>query len=42
MNVVSEMSDMIKTTRIFESTQKAIQAYDQMNSKLVNDVAKLK
>jgi len=42
VNVVSEMTDMIKTTRLFESTQKAIQAYDQMNSKLVNDVAKLK
>lgn len=42
VNVVSEMTDMIKTTRLFESTQKAIQAYDQMNSKLVNDVARLK
>lgn len=42
VNVVSEMTDMIKTTRIFESTQKAIQAYDQMNAKLVNDVARLK
>lgn len=42
VNVISEMTDMIKTTRVFESTQKAIQAYDQMSSKLVNDVPKLR
>jgi len=42
VNVVNEMTDMIKTTRLFETTQKAIQAYDQMNSKLVNDVARIK
>jgi len=42
VNLVSEMTDMIKTTRVFESTQKAIQAYDSMNSKLVNDVTKLR
>lgn len=42
VNLVSEMTDMIKTTRVFESTQKAIQAYDQMNGRLVNDVTKLR
>lgn len=42
VNLVNEMTDMIKTTRVFETTQKAIQAYDQMNSKLVNDVTRLK
>jgi len=42
VNIVSEMTDMIKTTRVFESTQKAIQAYDQMNGKLVNDVTRLR
>jgi flagellar basal-body rod protein FlgF len=42
VNLVSEMTDMIKTTRVFETTQKAIQAYDQMNAKLVNDVTRLK
>lgn len=42
VNIVQEMTDMIKTTRLFESTQKAIQAYDQMNAKLVNDVPKLR
>lgn len=42
INIVQEMTDMIKTTRMFESTQKAIQAYDQMNAKLVNDVPRLK
>ncbi len=42
VNIVGEMTDMIKTTRVFESTQKAIQAYDSMNGKLVNDVTKLR
>lgn len=42
INIVNEMTEMIKTTRLFESTQKAIQAYDQMNGRLVNDVPKLK
>lgn len=42
VNIVSEMTDMIKTTRVFESTQKAIQAYDAMNGKLVNEVTKLR
>lgn len=40
VNVVEEMTEMIKTTRTFENLQKAIQAYDQMNGKLVNDVPK--
>ncbi|MCE3009811.1 MAG: flagellar basal-body rod protein FlgF [Proteobacteria bacterium] len=38
VNVVKEMTDMIQTTRIFESTQKAISAYDQMADKVVNQV----
>lgn len=41
VNVVREMTDMIAATRTFESTQKAIQAYDQMAHKAVNDVPKL-
>lgn len=41
VNVVREMTDMIAATRTFESTQKAIQAYDQMANRLVNDVPKL-
>lgn len=40
VNVVKEMTDMIKTQRVFESTQKAISAYDSMNDKLVNIVGK--
>jgi flagellar basal-body rod protein FlgF len=40
VNVVKEMTDMIQTHRIFESTQKAIGAYDQMTDKLVNIVGK--
>lgn len=42
VNIVREMTDMITATRVFESTQKAIQAYDQMASKAVNDVPKLR
>ncbi len=40
VNIVREMTDMIAASRLFESTQKAIQAYDQMNDKLVNVVGK--
>ena len=42
VNIVKEMTEMINATRIFESTQKAIQAYDQMNQKLTNDVPRLR
>lgn len=41
VNVIREMTEMIAATRTFESTQKAIQAYDQMNAKAVNEVPKL-
>lgn len=41
VNIVQEMTDMIAATRSFESAQKAIQAFDQMNSRLVNDVPKV-
>jgi flagellar basal-body rod protein FlgF len=40
VNIVKEMTDMIGATRTFESTQKVIQAYDQMNDKLINTVPK--
>lgn len=40
VNIVEEMSEMIKTHRTFESTQKAISTYDQMADKLVNVVGK--
>lgn len=40
VNVVDEMTKMIATTRTFESTQKAIQAFDNMNNKLINVVGK--
>ena len=42
VNVVREMTDMITATRTFESTQRVIQAYDQMNGKAVNELPKLK
>lgn len=41
VNIVKEMTDMISATRTFESTQKAIQAYDQIADKLVNQVSKV-
>jgi flagellar basal-body rod protein FlgF len=41
VNIVREMTDMITASRSFESAQKAIHAYDQMNDKLVNVVPKL-
>lgn len=40
VNIVQEMTDMITTQRVFESTQKAISAYDSMADKLVNVVGK--
>ncbi|WP_373998849.1 flagellar basal-body rod protein FlgF [Bdellovibrio bacteriovorus] len=40
VNIVQEMTDMISTNRVFESTQKAITAYDQMADKMVNVVGK--
>lgn len=40
VNIVQEMTDMIQTNRVFESTQKAISAYDGMAEKLVNVVGK--
>ena len=42
VNIVNEMTEMIKTTRVFESMQKAIQAYDSMNGKLINDVGRVR
>lgn len=41
VNIVQEMTDMLQTTRTFESTQKAIQAYDKMEQLLVNEIPKL-
>lgn len=40
VNIVQEMTEMIKTNRVFESTQKAISTYDSMAEKLVNVVGK--
>mgnify|MGYP001597856159 CR=1 FL=1 len=42
VNLVNEMTEMIKTSRTFEATQKAIQAYDQMNARIANDITRLK
>ncbi len=42
VNIVQEMTDMIATTRTFESAQKAIQAYDSMSDKLINVAGSIK
>jgi flagellar basal-body rod protein FlgF len=41
VNIVKEMTDMIQATRNFESNQRVIKAYDEIDQKLVNDVPKL-
>ena len=41
VNPIREMTDMITATRTFESSQKGIQAYDNMMGKAVNEVPKL-
>lgn len=41
VNLVKEMTDMIQTTRNFESAQRVIKAYDEMDGKLINEVPKL-
>lgn len=38
VNVISEMTEMIQATRQFESTQKAIKAFDMINEKLVSQM----
>lgn len=38
VNIVEEMTNMIATSRAFESTQQAIKAFDQMDAKLMNEV----
>lgn len=42
VNIISEMTDMIMAQRVFEGTQKAIQAYDSMSDKLINQVGSTK
>jgi flagellar basal-body rod protein FlgF len=41
VNIVNEMVNMIATTRNFDSNQRAIKTYDEMDAKLVNEVPKL-
>jgi flagellar basal-body rod protein FlgF len=40
VNIVDEMTDMISASRTFETAQKAMKAFDQMDEKLVNVVPK--
>lgn len=41
VNIIQEMTDMIQATRVFESAQKAIKAFDSMDDRLVNEIPKL-
>lgn len=41
VNVVEEMTDMISANRVFEATQQAVKAHDQMDDKLINQVGKV-
>ncbi|MCC6277698.1 MAG: flagellar basal-body rod protein FlgF [Oligoflexia bacterium] len=41
VNIVEEMTKMIQTSRNFESAQRVIKAYDEIDGKLVNEVPKL-
>ena len=41
VSTVVEMTRMIETMRSYESYQKVIQAYDEMDSKLINEVSKV-
>ncbi len=41
VNIVKEMTDMIAASRQFETNQKAIKTFDEMEGKLVNEVPKL-
>jgi flagellar basal-body rod protein FlgF len=40
VNVVNEISDLIKANRHFESIQKAIKAYDNISGRAVNDISR--
>lgn len=42
VNVVNEMTEMIMAQRVFEGTQKAIHAYDNMADKMINVVGNVK
>lgn len=41
VNIVKEMTDMIQASRAFETAQRVIKAYDEMDGKLINEVPKL-
>lgn len=41
INIVREMTDMIQASRIFETNNQAIKAFDQMDEKMVRDIPKL-
>ncbi len=40
VNIIKEMTDMIGASRAFESAQQTMKAFDQMDAKLVNELAR--
>ena len=42
VNIIREMTDMISATRAFESTQKAMKAFDEMNGQLAREVPRIR
>lgn len=42
VNIIGEMTEMIEASRNFESLQKAIKAFDQIDEKLANEVPNLR
>jgi len=42
VNIAEEMVQMISSLRAFESYQKSIKILDEMNSKVINDVSRLR
>ncbi len=41
VNIIQEMTDMIQASRVFETNNQAVKAFDQMDEKLVRDVPKV-
>ena len=41
VNAISEMTEMLKATRLFEAKEKLVKTYGDLESRAVNDLGKL-
>lgn len=41
VNAIAEMTEMLKATRLFESNQKAVKTYSELEARAVNEIGKL-